>query len=91
MVVYTIIPARGGSKSIPRKNIREISGSPLIKYSIDYSLKSEYIDKTIVSTDDEEIALLARECGAEVPFLRPSKYAEDLTQDFPVLKHAMLH
>ncbi len=90
MIIYTIIPARGGSKSIPRKNIRKLNGVPLIKYSIDYSLKSKYIDRTIVSTDDEEIAEIALECGAEVPFIRPSKYAEDLTQDFAVLNHAML-
>ena len=90
MLIYTIIPARGGSKSIPRKNIRELNGAPLIKYSIDYSLKSKYIDRTIVSTDDEEIAEIARDCGAEVPFIRPSIHAEDLTQDFSVLNHAML-
>ena len=90
MLIYTIIPARGGSKSIPRKNIRNLSGSPLIKYSIDYSLNSKYIDKTIVSTDDDEIASIAINCGAEVPFMRPSVYAEDLTQDFAVLNHAML-
>ena len=90
MLIYTIIPARGGSKSIPRKNIRNLSGSPLIKYSIDYSLNSKYIDKTIVSTDDDEIASIAINCGAEVPFMRPSVYAEDLTQDFSVLNHAML-
>ena len=90
MLIYTIIPARGGSKSIPRKNIRNLSGSPLIKYSIDYSLNSKYIDKTIVSTDDDEIASIAINCGAEGPFMRPSVYAEDLTQDFSVLNHAML-
>ena len=90
MLIYTIIPARGGSKSIPRKNIIDLNGSPLIKYSIDYSLKSKYINKTIVSTDDEEIAEIARSCGAEVPFIRPSVYAKDLTQDFSVLNHAML-
>jgi N-acylneuraminate cytidylyltransferase len=90
MLIYTIIPARGGSKSIPRKNIIELNGVPLIKYSIDYSLKSKYIDRTIVSTDDKEIAEIARGFGAEVPFIRPSAYAEDLTQDFAVLNHAMI-
>jgi len=90
VLIYTIIPARGGSKSIPRKNIKNLAGSPLIKYSIDYSLKSKYIHRTIVSTDDEEIAKIARDCGADVPFLRPSIFAQDLSQDFPVLNHAML-
>ncbi|MBT4764895.1 acylneuraminate cytidylyltransferase family protein [bacterium] len=90
MLIYTIIPARGGSKSIPRKNIRELNGSPLIKYSIDYSLHSKYVDRTIVSTDDKEIASIAVNYGAEVPFMRPSIYAEDLTQDFSVLNDAML-
>ena len=67
MLIYTIIPARGGSKSIPRKNIIDLNGSPLIKYSIDYSLKSKYIDRTIVSTDDKEISEIAKSFGAEVP------------------------
>jgi N-acylneuraminate cytidylyltransferase len=90
MFIYTIIPARGGSKSIPGKNIRELNGTPLINYSIDYSLRSKYINKTIVSTDDKIIASIAENRGAEVPFIRPSMYAEDMTQDFPVLNHAML-
>jgi len=90
MLIYTIIPARGGSKSIPRKNIIDLNGSPLIKYSIDYSLKSKYIDRTIVSTDDKEISEIAKSFGAEVPFIRPSIYSKDLSQDFEVLNHAMI-
>ena len=89
MLIYTIIPARGGSKSIPRKNIIDLNGSPLIKYSIDYSLKSKYINKTIVSTDDEEIAEIASSFGATVPFLRPSSLSDDFTGILPVINHAV--
>ncbi len=73
----TIIPARGGSKRIPRKNIRDFHGTPIIAYSIQVALKSELFDKVIVSTDDEEIANIAKEYGAQVPFLRPKELADD--------------
>lgn len=86
--IFTIIPARGGSKSLPRKNIRLFKGKPLVAYSIDYSKKCRFIDRTIVSTDDAEIARISRKYGAETPFLRPKKYAQDSTQDFPVFIHA---
>ncbi|WP_446918070.1 acylneuraminate cytidylyltransferase family protein, partial [Klebsiella pneumoniae] len=68
-----IIPARGGSKGIPGKNIKNIAGKPLIAWSIEHALQSESIDRVIVSTDSEEIAKIARDFGAEVPFLRPSE------------------
>ena len=71
--VLAIIPARGGSKGIPRKNIREFAGYPLIAYSIQAALNSKLVTRVIVSTDDEEIALVAKQYGAEVPFLRPSE------------------
>lgn len=71
------IPARGGSKGIPRKNIIDLCGKPLISYSITAALQSEYIDYVMVSTDDEEIAAVAREWGAEIPFLRPAELASD--------------
>ena len=87
--IYTIIPARGGSKSLPRKNILPLNGKPLISYTIEYSLKSRIVDRTIVSTDDEEIAEISKKYGAEVPFLRPKKYARDTTQDFSVYNHAL--
>jgi CMP-N,N'-diacetyllegionaminic acid synthase len=87
--IITIIPARGGSKSIPRKNIKMFNGFPLIKYSIDYSKSSNLIQKTIVSTDDDEIASIARELGAEVPFMRPNSLGGDLVQDYPVTLHAL--
>ncbi len=87
--IIAIIPARGGSKSIPRKNIRYLNGIPLLAYSIAAAQQSKLVDRFIVSTDDEVIADLAREWGAEVPFLRPKELAEDLTTDFPVIEHAV--
>ena len=74
-----IIPARGGSKRIPRKNIKDFFGKPLIAYSIEIALKSKLFDKVIVSTDDEEIANLAIKYGAEVPFLRSKELSDDFT------------
>lgn len=89
MEVLAIIPARGGSKSIPRKNIHNILGKPLIAYSIESTLKSNLITRVVVSTDDEEIAKVAREYGAETPFIRPSELAEDDTLDLPVFQHTL--
>jgi YrbI family 3-deoxy-D-manno-octulosonate 8-phosphate phosphatase len=87
--VLAIIPARGGSKSIPHKNIRSFAGYPLISYSIAAGLQSRSVTRTVVSTDNEEIAQISREYGAEVPFLRPAKYSQDNSQDFPVFQHAL--
>ncbi len=87
--VLAIIPARGGSKGIPRKNIRDFSGYPLIAWSIAAGLKSELVTRVIVSTDDAEIAAVARAWGAETPFLRPAEFAEDKTTDLPVFVHAL--
>ncbi len=87
--VLAIIPARGGSKGIPRKNIRDFSGYPLIAWSIAAGLKSELVTRVIVSTDDEEIAAVARAWGAETPFLRPAEFAQDKTTDLPVFVHAL--
>lgn len=89
MNIYTIIPARGGSKSIPLKNVKLLNGRPLIEYSIQYSLACSLVNHTIVSTDSPEIAAIAKACGAEVPFLRPEFLAQDLTPDFPVFEHAL--
>ena len=89
MNILALIPARGGSKSIPRKNIRLLAGQPLIAYSIAAGLQSRLVTRTIVSTDDEEIAEVARACGAETPFLRPAEFAQDTTTDFPVFTHAL--
>ena len=87
--VLAIIPARGGSKGIPRKNIRSFSGSPLIAWSIAAARQSETVTRVIVSTDDEEIASVARQCGAETPFLRPAEFAQDKSTDLPLFEHAL--
>ena len=84
-----IIPARGGSKRIPRKNIKFFHGKPLIAYSIETALKSNLFDRVIVSTDDEEIARIAKEYGAEVPFLRPKELSDDFTGTGDVINHAI--
>ncbi|MHB8807065.1 MAG: cytidylyltransferase domain-containing protein [Anaerolineaceae bacterium] len=87
--VLAIIPARGNSKSIPRKNIKEFAGYPLISYSIAAALQAESVTRVLVSTDNEEIATVAREFDAEVPFLRPAEFAQDQTADLPVFEHAL--
>lgn len=87
--VLALIPARGGSKSIPRKNIRNFAGHPLIAYSIAVGLAAKSVDRVVVSTDDEEIAAIARRYGAETPFLRPAELSQDDTPDLPVFQHAL--
>lgn len=87
--VVAIVPARGGSKSIPRKNIRSLGGIPLLAYSIEAGLRATHVDRVIVSTDDEEIADIARTWGADVPFIRPAALAGDVTPDLPVFQHAL--
>ena len=89
MKVLTIIPARGGSKSLPKKNILPLKGTPLLCHSVRYSLNSELVDTTIVSTDSQEIADIAGDCGASVPFIRPSEFAQDDIKDYPVVRHAL--
>jgi len=84
-----LVPARGGSKGIPRKNIRNFAGYPLIAWSIAAAKQASCVTRVIVSTDDEEIASVAREYRAETPFLRPSELAQDQTTDLPVFEHAL--
>lgn len=84
-----VIPARGGSKRIPGKNIKNFLGKPIIAYSIEAVLKSGVVDRVVVSTDDEKIAAVAREYGAETPFVRPRELADDITPTVPVIKHAV--
>ncbi|MDF2529235.1 MAG: NeuA [Gammaproteobacteria bacterium] len=84
-----IIPARGGSKRIPKKNIKEFLGKPIIAYSIEKALQSACFDKVVVSTDSEEIAKVARAYGAEVPFIRPKELADDYAGTLPVIAHAV--
>jgi len=88
-MTIAIIPARGGSKRIPDKNIKQFAGKPIIYYSIRVALESELFDHIIVSTDSERIAAVARECGAETPFLRPAEISDDYTMLPPVLIHAI--
>jgi len=87
--VLAVIPARGGSKSIPKKNIKSFAGHPLLAYSIAAGLQASLVNRVIVSTDDEETAEIARSYGAEVPFLRPSELALDSTPDLPVFIHLL--
>jgi N-acylneuraminate cytidylyltransferase len=87
--ILALIPARGGSKGIPRKNIRNFAGYPLIAWSIAAAKQASCVTRLIVSTDDEEIAAVAREHGAETPFLRPAEFAQDNTTDLPVFEHAL--
>jgi N-acylneuraminate cytidylyltransferase len=84
-----IIPARGGSKRIPRKNIKEFCGKPMIARSIEAAQASGCFDKIVVSTDDQEIAEVVKQWGADVPFMRPSSLADDYTGTLPVIHHAV--
>jgi CMP-N-acetylneuraminic acid synthetase len=87
--ILSIIPARGGSKGLPRKNIKPLLGKPLIAWTIEQALNSKYIDKVVVSTDDEEIAEISKEYGAEVPFLRPKELARDDSPTIDAIMHAI--
>jgi len=87
--VVAIIPARGGSKGVPRKNIRDLAGKPLIAYTIEAAKKSGYVDRLIVSTDDEEIATISKSYGVEVPFMRPAELATDEAPTLSVIQHAV--
>lgn len=88
-LIYSIIPARSGSKRVPNKNCMYLNGHPLIAYSIKASLKSKIISKTIVSTDSEEIAKISSKYGAEVPFLRPPEISQDNSLDIEFILHAL--
>ncbi|MGK0256527.1 MAG: pseudaminic acid cytidylyltransferase [Arcobacteraceae bacterium] len=87
--IIAIIPARGGSKRIPKKNIKDFFGKPLIAYSIEVALASKLFEKVIVTTDDEEIAAIAKQYGAEVPFMRPKELSDDFTGTTDVVNHAV--
>ncbi len=84
-----VIPARGGSKRIPRKNIKEFCGKPIIAWSIEAARQSACFDAIVVSTDDAEIAEIAVHCGAQVPFMRPAHLSDDMTGTIPVVHHAI--
>ena len=89
--VLGVIPARGGSKGIPRKNLVPLAGKPLIQYTFDAALQSKELGWTVLSTDDEEIADLGRKAGVAVPFIRPANLAEDTTPMLAVVQHALSH
>jgi N-acylneuraminate cytidylyltransferase len=87
--VLAVVPARGGSKSIPRKNVRLLAGHPLLAWSVAAGVQAQTVDRVLVSTDDPEIRAVALRCGADAPFLRPAALAADDTPDFPVFEHAV--
>ena len=89
-LVLAVVPARGGSRGVPRKNLRLFCGRPLITHTLAVAQRTPLIDRCVVSTDDAEIAAVARAQGAEIPFLRPRNLAEDDTPDLPVFKHALV-
>lgn len=88
-MIVAIIPARGGSKRIPRKNIKEFNGQPMIAWAINEAHKSQLFDHIIVSTDDDEIKQIAEKHGAIVPFIRPASISDDSTPTVPVISHAV--
>ena len=88
-MIIAVIPARGGSKRIPRKNTRMFCGKPIIQYSIDAAVEAGVFDRIIVSTDCQQIAAVAIQCGAEVPFTRPAELSDDHTPTIPVIRHAI--
>jgi len=87
--VLAVIPARGGSKGVPRKNIKKLNGVELIGYTIKAAIESDYLIDTVVSTDDPEIAEISKSFGAQVPFIRPKELASDDSQSAPVIEHAL--
>jgi CMP-N,N'-diacetyllegionaminic acid synthase len=89
MKVLGLIPARGGSKGVPRKNIRLLCGKPLLAYTVEAAFRSSLLTRVVLSTEDEEIAATGRALGLDVPFLRPAELAQDATPTLPVIKHAL--
>jgi len=87
--VLALVPARGGSKGIPRKNLQLLAGKPLVVHAIETGLAARLVSRVVCSTDDEEIAEIARQAGAEVPFRRPPELAQDVSEDWPVFVHAL--
>ena len=86
--VFGLVPARGGSKGVPRKNVRLLAGKPLLQYTAEAALGATRLSRVLLSTEDDEIAKIGRGCGLEVPFLRPGDLAQDDTPSLPVVQHA---
>ena len=89
MNILGLIPARGGSKGIPHKNITPLAGKPLLAYTCEAALQSQLLTRTLLNTDDPEIAAVGRACGVEVPFMRPAELAQDDTPILPVIRHTL--
>jgi len=89
MKILAIIPARGGSKGVPRKNIRLLGNKPLIEYTIDAAIEASVFEKIVVSTDDQEIAIAAEKAGCKPPFIRPTELAQDDSTSISVVQHAI--
>ena len=89
MSTVAVIPARRGSKGLPRKHLRRLGGIPLVSYTISAALEAVRVDRVIVSTDDPEVAAIATKLGAQAPFLRPAHLAQDDTPTYPVIQHAV--
>jgi CMP-N,N'-diacetyllegionaminic acid synthase len=89
MEVLGLIPARGGSKGVPRKNIRPLRGKPLLQYTVEAALAARRLSRVILSTDDQEIAKVGRDCGVNIPFMRPKELAQDDTPTLAVVQHAV--
>ncbi len=87
--VLAVVPARGGSKGLPRKNVLDLAGRPLIAWTLDAARESRLIDRCVVSTDDEQIATVARAYGGDVPFMRPAELSTDTAETYDALKHAL--
>lgn len=87
--ILALIPARGGSKRVPGKNIKNLSGKELIAYTIGHAQQSKFINRIIVTTDDDKTAMISKKYGVEVPFLRPTQLSQDDTLDLPVFEHAL--
>lgn len=87
--VLGVVPARGGSKGVPRKNARRLRGKPLIQYTAEAALEARRLTRVMLTTDNEEIARIGRKCGLEVPFIRPRELAQDSTPMLPVVQHAV--
>lgn len=87
--VLGLIPARGGSKGVPGKNIRPLCGKPLLQYTAEAALAARHLSRVILSTDDEKVARVGEQCGLEIPFLRPAALAQDQTPMLPVVQHAL--